>query len=78
MTEDAFSLKLGYRFYSLVPTRRVVVTERHIAGVWRMIALQEEIEYLQHESLTNHFFILQNAGFCCLVEQVHVSIGHLC
>ena len=31
--------------------------EEHIAGKWHVIALQEAIEYLQHECLTNHFYI---------------------
>ena len=34
----------------------------HIAGKWHVIALQEAIEYLQHESITNHFYITRFAG----------------
>ena len=38
--------------------------EEHIAGKWHIIALQEAIEYLQHECLMNHFFI--TPGFAIL------------
>ena len=31
--------------------------EEHITGKWHVIALQEAIEHLQHECLTNHFYI---------------------
>ena len=31
--------------------------ERHMSGKWHVIALQESIEYLQHETLANHFHI---------------------
>ena len=38
--------------------------EEHIAGKPHIIALQEAIEYLQHECLMNHFFI--TPGFAIL------------
>ena len=41
-------------------------TEVHIAGKWHIIALQEAVEYLQHEYLMNHFYITHFAG--CAVQ----------
>ena len=43
--------------------------EDHIAGKWHIIALQEAIEYLQHECLTNHFFITHFAGCAVLFNK---------
>ena len=40
--------------------------EEHIARKWNVSALQEAIEYLQHVSLTNHFYITYYAG-CAVV-----------
>ena len=36
--------------------------EEDIAGKWHVMALQEGIEYLQHECLTNHFCTTHFAG----------------
>ena len=38
------------------------VIEEHIAGEWHNVALQETIEFLQHECLMNHFYIYHFAG----------------
>ena len=39
--------------------------EKHIAGKWHIIALQEAIEHLDHEYLTNRFFVTHY--YCCAV-----------
>ena len=50
---------------------------------WHIIALQEAIEYLQHDSLTNHFHISHYAGCTVLSNQdtfdpdVRVSSVHI-
>ena len=31
--------------------------EKHFAGKWHIITLQESIEYLDHEYLTNRFYM---------------------
>ena len=43
--------------------------EKHIAGKWHIIALQEAIEYLQHDSLTNHFNISHYVGCAVLFNK---------
>ena len=43
--------------------------EKHIAGKWHIIALPEAIEYLQLDSLTNHFHISHNAGCAVLFNK---------
>ena len=45
------------------------VIEKHIAGKWHIIALQEAIQYLQHESLTSHFHVTHNAGCAILFNK---------
>ena len=44
-------------------------SEKHIAGKWHIIAVQEAIEYLQHDSLTNHFHISHHAGCAVLFNK---------
>ena len=36
--------------------------EEHIAGEWHNVALQETIEFLQHECLMNHLYFCHFAG----------------
>ena len=36
--------------------------ERHIAGKWHVITLQEAIEYLEHDFLTNRFHVTHYGG----------------
>ena len=36
--------------------------EKHIAGKWHIITLQEAIEYLDHEFLTNRFHVTHCGG----------------
>ena len=71
----------NYRFDTSVPNRLLEISisnwnpgnrrgkpgaiEKHIAGKLHIIALQEAIEYLQHECLMNHFYITHFA--CCAV-----------
>ena len=43
--------------------------EKHTAGKWHFIALQEAIEYLQHECLMNHFYITHFAGCAVLLNK---------
>ena len=43
--------------------------EEHIAGKWHIIALQEAIEYLQHECLMNHFYITHFARCAVLFNK---------
>ena len=43
--------------------------EKHIAGKWHIIEVQEAIEYLQHDSLTNHFHISHHAGCAVLFNK---------
>ena len=52
--------------WNLEPRRgRPGAIEEHVAGKWHIVALQEAIEYLQHECLVNHFYITHFAG--CVV-----------
>ena len=41
----------------------------HIAGNWHVSALQEAIEYFQHECLTNHFYITHVSRCAILVKK---------
>ena len=60
LTGPSFAL---LRHWNLGPRRgREGVIEEHIAGKWHVIALQEAIEYLQHECRTNHFYNTHFAG----------------
>ena len=43
--------------------------EKHIVGKWHIFELQEAIEYLQHDSLTNHFHISHYAGCAVLFNK---------
>ena len=43
--------------------------EEHIAGKGHIIALQEAIEYLQHECLMNHFYVTHFAGCAVLFHK---------
>ena len=43
--------------------------ESHVAGKWHVIALQEAIAYLQHETLTNRFHISHIAGYAVLFNK---------
>ena len=60
------SPKPEYRLDNSVPNRFL----EHIAGKWRAIALQEVIEYLQLECLTNHFYIVLS----CSTRTCHSNI----
>ena len=50
--------------------------ERHIAVKWHIIALQEAIEYIQHEYIDESFSCNSLCWLCCLVEQGQLSLGH--
>ena len=52
--------------------------EKLIASKWHMIALQEAVEFLQHEYLTNHFYISHFAWLRCLVQQEHLQPRKTC
>ena len=43
--------------------------DKHIAGIRHIIALQEAIEYLQHECLTEHFYATHFAGCAILFNK---------
>ena len=43
--------------------------ERHIAVKWHIITLQEDIEYLEHEFLTNRFNVTHNGGCAVLFKK---------
>ena len=56
--------------WNLGPRRgRLGAIEEHIAGKWHIVALQEAIEYLQHECLMNHFYITHFAGCAVLFNK---------
>ena len=59
----------------LVRRRREGAFEEHTAGKWHVIALQEAIEYLQQESLTNHFYITHHAGCAVMVNKDAFALG---
>ena len=40
-------------------------SKKHIAGKWHIITLQEAIEYLDHEYLTNRFYVTHHG--CCAI-----------
>ena len=50
--------------------------EKHIAGKWHIIALQEAIEYLKLDNLTNHFLRDSLWWMCRTVQQGHFSLEH--
>ena len=43
--------------------------EEHIAGKWHIIALQEAIEYLDHDYLTSHYYVTRFAGCAVLFNK---------
>ena len=43
--------------------------ERHIAGKWHIITLQEAIEYLEHDFLTNRFPVTHSGGCAVLFNK---------
>ena len=43
--------------------------EKHIAGKWHIITLQEATEYLEHEFLTNHFYVTHYGGCAILFNR---------
>ena len=45
------------------------VIEKHMAGKRHITALQEAIEYLQHECLSNHFYISHHARCAVLFNK---------
>ena len=42
--------------------------EKHIAGKWHIIALQESIEYFDHDYLTNRFYVTHCGGCAVLFK----------
>ena len=49
------------------PHRREGAIEKHIAGKWHAITLQEAIEYVDHEPLTNRFHVTHYGGCAVLL-----------
>ena len=49
--------------------------EKHMAGKWHVITLQEATEYLEHEILTNHFYVTHYEGGAVLCKK-DTSLGH--
>ena len=43
--------------------------ERHVAGKWHIITLQEAIEYLEHDFLTNRFHVTHYGGCAVLFNR---------
>ena len=43
--------------------------EKHIAGKWHVITLQEAIDYEDHELLTNRFDVTHNGGCAVLFNK---------
>ena len=56
--------------------------EKHIAVKWHIITLHEAIEYLDHEFLTNRFYVTRYGGCAILFNKGHfftrTSRFHLC
>ena len=63
-TEEAQHLQLEPR-----PLRGKGAIEKHIAGKWHIIALQEAIEYLDREYLTNRFCVTHYGGCAVLLNK---------
>ena len=49
--------------------RKEDAIEKHIAGKWHIIALQEANEYLEHEYLTSHFYVTHCGGCAVLLNK---------
>ena len=49
--------------------------DKHIAGKRHIIALQEAIEYLEHDYLTSHFYVTHFAGCAVLFNKDTFSLG---
>ena len=50
--------------------------EEHIAGKWHIITLQEAIEYLDHEYLTNDFSVAHHGG-CAIVFNMDTFLSDM-
>ena len=69
--------RLSILSWNLGPRRgKADAIEKHIAGKWHIIALQETNEYLEHDYLTSHFLRDSFCWMCCMVQQGHFSLGH--
>ena len=69
LPEDALHL-IKSIFSTTTPNRsKEDAFEKHIVGKWHVIALQEAIEYVDHELLTNRFHLTHQGGCAVLFNE---------
>ena len=52
--------------------------EKHIAGRWHVLTLQEASEYVDHDILTGRFHVTHNAACAILFNKEHLLPQHRC
>ena len=74
---NRFSVQKRLRVYNFNPGPRrgkEEAIEKRIAGKWHIITLQDAIENVDHELLTNRFHVTHNCGCAVLFKRIHFSL----